>query len=387
MAEQTGGLTVRALTRAQAATRASDWNRLAAQIPIASIFVTWEWTDSWWAHFGAHYTPRLLFVERGDEVLGILPLALRCVAPRRDGLAGRVLFLCGSDEVCPDHLDLLAATHDAPACLAAITEYLRTVERAWEIIDLSGVAAGGNLDQHRALLEAAFPTRRTVLALAPYATIQGTSAEHLSRLSSKKRYTLNRRVRLLEQEGARYGSVAPATASGFMREFFALHARRAAAKGIHSTFAGARLLAFHQEVLKRTEETGWHWNRELRNGGHLIAAIYGYLFAGRMSYYQIAIDPEWDRWSPGTSLIHLSLADAHAGGVREFDFLRGEEEYKDGWATGKRPVLHLRAYNNSPAGTLARVFDEFCGALRRVRNRLRQRLTPPAPPTPAPGPE
>ncbi|CAG1010692.1 hypothetical protein BURK2_04088 [Burkholderiales bacterium] len=384
-ADATAGLEVRKLDRAQAGTRASEWNHLAAKVPIASIFLTWEWIDSWWTHFGAPYTPCLLVVERGEELLAILPLAGKWVSPRRDGLFGRVLFLCGSEEVCPDHLDLLAAPGDAAACLAAIARYLRASERAWEVIDLSGIAAEGNLDRNRALLEEVFAARRSVLALAPYATIQGTYAEHLARLSAKKRYNLNRGVRLLEQEGVRYLSVAPAAAAGFMSKFFALHARRAATKGILSTFAGERLLAFHTEVLERTAANGWHWNRELRADRGMIAGLYGYLFAGRMSYYQIAIDPSWDRWSPGTSLIHLSLVDAHAGGIQEFDFLRGEEEYKDRWATGKRPVLRLRLFNNTPAGLLARLFGSIHGLLRRVRDRSSRRVR--SRELQAPGPE
>lgn len=371
----------------QAAARADDWNCLAAQVPIPSIFLTWEWTETWWGHFGAPYTSCLLFVERGEDLLAVLPLARRRVGPRRDGLFGRVLFLCGSEEVCPDHLDLLAAPGVAPECLAAIIHYLRTTERAWDVVDLSGVAAGGNLDQHRGLIKATFFVRSSILAFAPYVTIDGTSAGHPQRSNAKKRSNLNRRVRLLEQEGARYIVVSAPVAGRFMNEFFALHARRAAAKKIRSTFAGDRLLAFHQEVLERTGTRGWHWNRQLRANDRMVAAIYGYLFSGRMSYYQIAIDPDWDRWSPGTLLIHLSLADAQGSGVREYDFLRGEEEYKERWATGKRPVLRLRFFNDTPTGRLARVFGAVHGALQRIRNWGRQRATAPEVAPPDPGQE
>lgn len=361
-------LRVREVTRQEAAARAADWNDLAARIPIASIFTTWHWIDTWWSHFGAAYAPCLLFVERGGELLGILPLAERKLALQRDGSFGRVLFYCGSEEVCPDHLDLIARPEHARDCLLAIADYLGANPRTWDVLDLKGLAEGGNIDRHHALLGIGSRHRLTEIAVAPYVSIQGDFSDYLKNsFSAKGRNDLGRKVRLLEKAGVRYAAIAPPQAVVFLENMFRLHARRAAIKGITSTFAGARVLAFHQELLQRTASLGWQWNRALIEGDHLVAGIYGYSFAGRIAYYQIAMDPDWDRSGPGTSLIYLAVGEAHENALMEFDMLRGDEEYKSRWSTGRRRLFRLRVFNRSPRGRMASAWSELYDRLRAMR--------------------
>ncbi len=357
----------RPVTRAEAAVRAAEWNALAAALPFASVFTTWEWVDTWWNHFGETYEPCTLFVERGEELLGVLPLAFKKLGWHRDGLGGRVLLYASSLELSPDHLDLIAKPEEASVCLKALVDYLHRTPAAWDVLDLSGLAAGGNLD--RLFASGSLSGNRTTLSRAPYLALAGTFDDYLQAFSAKARYNFGRALRQLEAQGFTFVEVQPAEADAFFLDLYALHARRSSAKGVASTFQGESIARFHRELLQRTAGLGWHWNRALRGPNGMVAGIYAYLVAGRIAYYQIAIDPVWERYSPGTALIFGALRDAYASRAAEFDFLRGEEEYKRRWTRDAREVVRWRLFAATPRGLLARFWSSAYGWARRAKHR------------------
>ena len=54
-----------------------DWNRLLLQSEAPDIFRTYEWTTTWWRHFGAGDQMSVLVVHDGDRVVGIAPMMVR----------------------------------------------------------------------------------------------------------------------------------------------------------------------------------------------------------------------------------------------------------------------------------------------------------------------
>ncbi|MFQ6015808.1 MAG: hypothetical protein ACE5NP_10235, partial [Anaerolineae bacterium] len=51
-----------------------QWNSLLTQSPSPTIFLTWQWQNNWWKHFGTPDGLRLLTVqdEKG-QLVGIAP--------------------------------------------------------------------------------------------------------------------------------------------------------------------------------------------------------------------------------------------------------------------------------------------------------------------------
>jgi CelD/BcsL family acetyltransferase involved in cellulose biosynthesis len=85
-----------------------------------------------------------------------------------------------------------------------------------------------------------------------------------------------------------------------------------------------------------------------------LALEYVLLHGERAYGYQSAFRPGVGH-SPGrTAMCQSILATAHEGRV-EYDFLRGDEDYKADYATGSRPDVRLRALRPTPraAGWLA----------------------------------
>jgi CelD/BcsL family acetyltransferase involved in cellulose biosynthesis len=149
---------------------------------------------------------------------------------------------------------------------------------------------------------------------------------------------------------------------------FKLHELRAQRKNIVSTFQGTELLQYHNSLVNRINQQSTVWLRFLKNEETTAAALYAFAFEGRVFYYQIGIDPAWERFGPGMVIIYEALQEAFAHGYHEYNFLRGGEEYKTTWTQHHRDLFLCNVYNNSTMGTLARTSSR---SIHSVKSRVK----------------
>ena len=84
-------------------------------------------------------------------------------------------------------------------------------------------------------------------------------------------------------------------------------------------------------------------------GDAVVGAYYGFHHRGRAYAYLGGFDPAYAQESPGAILIGKAIAEAAREGAREFDFLRGRENYKYGWGAEDRwTVQRVWSRNASP---------------------------------------
>jgi CelD/BcsL family acetyltransferase involved in cellulose biosynthesis len=82
---------------------------------------------------------------------------------------------------------------------------------------------------------------------------------------------------------------------------------------------------------------------ELVRDDLVVATVTAFEVAGRVSLYQSArhTDP---RWRDATTVLLAAIIDDACGrGLREVDFLRGEEPYKERFAPERREIVRLVA--------------------------------------------
>jgi CelD/BcsL family acetyltransferase involved in cellulose biosynthesis len=91
---------------------------------------------------------------------------------------------------------------------------------------------------------------------------------------------------------------------------------------------------FHRDFAARALERGWLrlWLMEV--DGRPVAAWYGFRFEDVECYYQAGRDPSWNDYSVGFVLLAHSMREAFNDGVSEYRLLRGDEPYKERFATG-----------------------------------------------------
>jgi CelD/BcsL family acetyltransferase involved in cellulose biosynthesis len=326
------------------------WTDLADR--SGNIFATWEWADAWCRHFGRDADLNLYACMRDGEPFAIAPLYRERKGPVN------VLRFIGHG--VGDVLGPVCEPADSSAAAAAIVEGLRVHESRWTALlaeRVSGetaVGLGGQLLNSEA---------------NPSLAIEGRSwEEYLSSSSRNLREKVRRNTRKLEREHVltfdlceRDDQVEP-----MMRILFELHQKRWAADG---SFGRESVIPFHLEFAATALKHGWLrlWN--MRIDDQPAAAWYGFRFGEIEAYYQSGRDPRFDRFSVGFLMLARTIQGAFDDGLGSYGFLRGDESYKDRFAT-ETEALETRAVGRGATGRYA----VRAGALALQVPALRMRL-------------
>jgi CelD/BcsL family acetyltransferase involved in cellulose biosynthesis len=308
----------------------ADWGRLAEA--SESIFATPEWMMLWYRHFGDGQELRSYTVHENGRLVALLPLVLwRSRRPR-------VLRFLGhgpSDQMGP-----VCAPADRPVAAAALEQALS--DGGWDVLLAERLPTGE-------LLAGDLRGRELQREASPVLRIDGMSwDDYLAAKSSNFRQQARRRERKLEKDHDLRFRLAddPDRLDADLEVLFALHGERWSTAG--SGALEERRAAFHRDFARVALDRGWLrlWLLEL--DGRPAAAWYGLRFAGRELYYQAGRDPELERAAVGFVLLAHSVREAMNDGMREYDFLRGGEGYKDRftdddtvvetWAAGRGPL-------------------------------------------------
>lgn len=307
-----------------------DWQALAEA--AGNVFATPEWLTLWWRHFGRGQELRLFTVREEGRLVTLLPLVLW---RRRQPRVLRFLGHGPSDVMGPVCRDA-----DRPMAAAALEWVLG--ERDWDVLLAERLPAG---DPAAARLRG----RELQREPSPVLRIDGMSwHDYLSTKSANFRQQARRRERKLAREHDLRFRLAddPARLGADLDVLFRLHDVRWQGEG--SGALAERRAAFHRDFARVALERGWLrlWMLEL--DGRPAAAWYGLRFANRELYYQAGRDPTFEREGVGFVLLAHTLREAMNDGMREYDFLRGSEVYKDRftdddtavetWAAGRGPL-------------------------------------------------
>ena len=285
-----------------------EWGGLARE--AGNVFGTPEWISTWWGHFGGGRRLLLTSCRAPDgSLVAVLPLYVWRARPLR---IARFLGHGPGDALGP-----VCRPADRPAVASALARRLDDLGVALLVGEnLPGEEGWGERLRARPLYREASP------ALA----LDGTSWESLLGSWSKN---LRSQVRSRERKVAGEHSLSfrlaedPDRFAGDFARLFELHRAR---WPDGSGFADAE--AFHREFAALARERGWARLWLLEIDGETRAAWYGFRFAGVESYYQAGRDPDWDRYRLGFVLHAHTIREAANNGVREYRFLRGDEDFK-----------------------------------------------------------
>jgi CelD/BcsL family acetyltransferase involved in cellulose biosynthesis len=152
---------------------------------------------------------------------------------------------------------------------------------------------------------------------------------YLMSLRKKDRHELRRKVRKLEgRDDTRWYLVKtdnPAELEKGMRAFIALHRSSGLDK---AQFMDDRRAEAFMEMAARMSASGWLDLAILAVQDGPAAAYLSFNYNGRLYLYNSGYDPKYAAYSAGVALLAYRIHKAILQGVKTFDFLRGDEEYK-----------------------------------------------------------
>jgi CelD/BcsL family acetyltransferase involved in cellulose biosynthesis len=139
-----------------------------------------------------------------------------------------------------------------------------------------------------------------------------------------------------------------------LTDLFALHGKRWRARGQTGVLALPRRQKFHRAVCATFLRRDWLRLWTLRCDGQPACVLLNYFYDGRYYFFIGGFEPELMRWSVGICLFSRVLQRAIEEGATEFDFLRGEEEYKYRFGAVNRDYKTLSMFQPSSRGRLLR---------------------------------
>jgi CelD/BcsL family acetyltransferase involved in cellulose biosynthesis len=314
---------------------AEAWDELIDVGHPGAIFRSAAWLQTWWRQFSDDKELCIYAATKGTRLIGALP-AYRVESV----LGGQRLRLLGDGAVTSDYLGVIARVDDLRDAAQAIAKAVLSEERD---VLLDGLIGSDPLID---ALRRRATTSSLLAAACPYLSIDG-QGDFKSWITSRPRglgAQLQRRRRWLEkQPGFRIDVLTDqAEVAAALPTLWQLHRARWALSGGSRALPDTAVEQFHYESARALARLGWVRIYVLHADGRPRAALYGFERGGRLSYYQMGTDPDWRKRSVGTVILCAALEDAFERGLGEFDFLRGNEQYKMLFSGLTRPVATLR---------------------------------------------
>jgi len=334
-----------------------DWNRLVDQSARPNVFLTWEWLEAWWSHFGDGQRLHVIVVrDAGGAVVGVGPFCIE----RLGGMwPARILRFLGTKLVSSDYLDVLSAPGLERDVSAAVLQALREDRGIWDLAELSDL-----LEESVGLRVLGGEARATRCAVGvstgewcPYLPLAPTREEYFDSLGRSKRSRLKRAKKAVEGIGCTYTLAdRPETLAPALEALFVLHAKRWAARGLPGNLHDAAVRAFHHRVAGTLGSQDSMRIYTLEREGKAVACDYVLQRGKTVYFYHTAFDPDpaWEEYKPGYTLLAHTIEDSVSRGAREFDFLRGREEYKERWTSSVRETWRLTVVPREHVPALAR---------------------------------
>jgi CelD/BcsL family acetyltransferase involved in cellulose biosynthesis len=341
------------------------WDALCVE--PASPFMSWAWHRAWAdAGFEGHRSEAFVLRDAaGSGAQAILPVSRRRLPFHRVPVTALTWAI--GDTGCPDYLDVLAAPG---ADLAALVPGLEALD--WQVIVLSNLApnAHGAVRLCEALAERGHRVQREPLWACPYLELASDWESYLAGLSKKRRQAL----RYMERHLRRHYAVAITDYGADRLEegwghLVALHARRWSENGVSGgAFQDPRIDGLHRRFAAELARRGQLWLTTLDVDGAPAAAWYGFTGRDTVYFYQCGRDPRWERESVGQILIGAMMRRGMERGFRRFDFLRGDDPYKQHWTTTRRMTEEITVFRRGWRGRWLRGLN----AVAELRARLRK---------------
>jgi CelD/BcsL family acetyltransferase involved in cellulose biosynthesis len=379
------GLTTRMVTDvAEFESLAGIWDDLLQTADHENtIYLTHEWLSTWWRHFGDGKKLHVLLFERHGRVIGIIPLMRN---EYRLGMI-RVRLLESVGAVNCNYVWLVSPENREAVASAFLSYMEETLSRDRLFLRLRFVPEDSTLLSLVRGCDHVTPRlaiEEKTLTLAPYIELPASWDELFLSLSGKRRWVLRRSLRLLEEEyQVEFQQCAGDSLVQSLDEFFEVHQRRWHSVNVRGMFWDPRMRGFYRDMAARFEDRGWLRFSRLNADGDMAYGQIGFVYNGKFYAAAVARSTRYSKYSVGHVHHQFVLKDAIRQGLREFDFLQGDEPYKFYWTKsarryqqvtliggGRCPALRLRflraffrAYNMRWFGLRESYY------LRRLRKR------------------
>jgi CelD/BcsL family acetyltransferase involved in cellulose biosynthesis len=337
------------------------WNALADLCSDASVFQRWEWVHPWWTALGeAHSRLRLFAAFDGDTLVGIAPL-------HQSRKSNGVQFL---GEGHADYQCFLARD-DSTSVVATLLDAVQNALPSGAQLELNEIPQFSALDLVLRARAFEAPSNAVITAATPCPRL------HLEGPSSRLQECL--RKPSLRRHAARLAKLGnlqvvhtadPDEVRRHLPGFFAQHIARWERTPFASLFLKQENKHFYELAAQALGAAELLVFTILSVDGRAAAYHFGLRSGHDLVWYKPAFDIALAQYSPGEVLLKNLLEFAAANGFVVFDFTRGDEPFKQRFASATHYNASYVLSRQSWRGNIHRLRTTTRNAARRVRNSL-----------------
>jgi CelD/BcsL family acetyltransferase involved in cellulose biosynthesis len=316
------------------------WNTLVEQSIADTPFSRFEYLSEWWKTRGGGewQTAELVLVSASedDQLIGIAPLFIA----NYDGQ--QAVLLIGSIEIS-DYLDLIVREADLSRFLSGLIDFLASsLAGNWSSLDWY------NLPDDSPTLVAlkadsekrGWNYHEEIYRPTPRIALNGSFEDYLSRIDKKQRHEIKRKMRRAAESGRVRFTVVEKDVDiePELEMFFNLMIQDPGkAQFLHEVMRDQM-----SNSIRVAHDQGYLWLAFLEVDGVRAAASLNFDYKNKFWGYNSGVSREHMELSPGWVLMGHVIQWCCENGRSEFDFMRGDEDYKYRFGGVNRFVMRAR---------------------------------------------
>ena len=321
-------MNVRVLTSKDELDRSkSIWKQVSE---YCTVFNLQEWFGNWWDCYGSDKELRVFIAENdAAETLAILPMMKY--------QKGNNTYLTQLAESGTDYFSVILKDSDGKA-VDEIIRYIKNNENYDRFIISNLKSDEKNTEL---LIKSAMITYNDVEIITQgkifFVDCTGDYDSYIKERSKNFRHKYNQ---LKKIENKYDFEVVESYSEDIVENIIKLHKKRWLDEMQLSVFFDKRRVDFMHSILKDYAKLGYLRLFLLKDGERIVSYRVGFVFRNVYYDWNTAFDLEYASDSIGIILCNHVIEYCFGHEIREFDFLRGEEDYKRKFSTG---IRHYRA--------------------------------------------
>ncbi len=344
----------------------AQWKQLNLPSPMQSP----EWLLAWWESFQTSNDALHVITVRNDsqELIGLAPWY------RREGFAsGSTMRFLGDGRACSDFQSLLCRAGHETEVLTEIIQWLTNDHASrWDLLDLEGISASDPVmtEFQQAMSDRGHVThvRQTLNTwrLSLEGGMDGVYKYFSKTQSRQLRNLINRFDK--GDFALRHASQENDKVEYFISEVIRLHQLNWVSAGQPGCFASSQFRTFFESAMREMLAKDMAEILLLEREGRVVAAN-AWLVQNNIGFgYQCGRDPAEDAHRVGRIIQSVALRDNCQQGLVAFDFLRGDEQYKQQLRAVPTACQRLRVVARARMSELRHTIWATC---REVRSMLK----------------
>ena len=332
------------------------WNNLLLRSLDNNVFLTHEWLSAWWKHFGNGRRLKIFIGKDNGETVFIAPMMLSTYT--LPGIKLRKLEFIATP--FSDYNVFLVTDHESATKAAKqLFQIIQDRFAQADCIELEEVPEDSHTMKILQTIQTdGSKTCSSIVNVCPYITLPDCCEAFLQHIGPNMRRNLKRWERQAlndyKLDFVTYNKIGDVKEA--MNTFFQLHEKRWSSRNESGIFSNNINRDFHIQVAEDFAEKEQLALFFLTFNGEPVSAIYSYEYNNKLYAYQSGFDPDYQMYHPGYLAFNGLIRYGVQKGLREFDFMRGNEEYKTRWKTQARRNLEFRILKNT---CKARLYNWF----------------------------